>query len=189
MAHFALFPTPLGDCGIAWRDARVVATHLPDANPAATAARLAARADATPGEPPAAIRDAIAAISALLAGAGRDLNFIDCDFDGIDPFAAKVYAATRAIPAGETRTYGAIAAELGDKRFAQNVGQALGRNPFPIVVPCHRVVGANDRLTGFSAPGGVATKLRLLAIEGARIGEAPGLFDALPLAVKPREPR
>ncbi len=185
MVHFTLFPTALGDCGIAWRGDTVVATCLPDKSSADTAGRLAARIGATKGEPPPAIRRAIASITALLEGERTDLSFIACDCSRIDPFAAKVYAATRAIPAGETLTYGAIAEQLGDKLLAQNVGQALGRNPFPIIVPCHRVIGANSKLTGFSANGGVETKLRMLAIEGARIGEAPGLFDDLPLAVKP----
>jgi methylated-DNA-[protein]-cysteine S-methyltransferase len=184
--RFALFPTPLGECGIAWRGDIVVATCLPFENAAETERRLAARSGGTKGEPPPAIQRAIAAITALLEGKKTDLNFIACDFVGVDPFAAKIYDLTRAIPAGETLTYGAIASRLGDKLLAQRVGQALGRNPFPIVVPCHRVVGANAKLTGFSAPGGVATKLRMLAIEGARIGDAPGLFGDLPPAVKPR---
>jgi methylated-DNA-[protein]-cysteine S-methyltransferase len=186
MVHFSLFPTPLGDCGIAWSSDAVVATHLPEKTSAATAARLAARTGAIKGEPPPAIRRAIASITALLEGERTDLTFIACNFTRIDPFATKVYAAARAIPAGETLTYGVIALQLGDKQLAQDVGKALGRNPFPIIVPCHRVIGANERLTGFSANGGVKTKLRMLAIEGARIGEAPGLFDDLPLAAKPR---
>jgi methylated-DNA-[protein]-cysteine S-methyltransferase len=184
--HLSPFPTSLGDCGIAWRGDVVVATHLPENTAAATAARLAARAGARESGPPPIIQRAIASITALLKGERTDLTYINCDFSGIDPFAAKVYAVTRAIPPGETLTYGAIASKLGDKQLAQNVGRALGRNPFPIIVPCHRVIGANEKLTGFSAYGGVETKLRMLMIEGARIGEAPGLFDNLPLAVKPR---
>lgn len=186
LAHFSLFPTPLGDCGIAWRNDTVVATHLPEESSADTGRRLATRTGTTKGEPPTAIRRAIASMTALLEGEGTDLTSIACDFGGIDPFAAQVYAATRAIPAGETSTYGAIASQLGDKRLARDVGQALGRNPLPIIVPCHRVIGAGGRLTGFSAAGGVATKLRMLAIEGAEVGGAPGLFDDLPLSAKPR---
>ncbi|QYU69805.1 methylated-DNA--[protein]-cysteine S-methyltransferase [Leptolyngbya sp. 15MV] len=185
--RFALFPTPLGACGIAWSGETVVATHLPDASDALTVARLSARASgAIQGEPPPAIRHAMDAMAALLRGEKTDLAFIACDLSRIEPFAARVYAATRAIPPGETTTYGAIAAQLGDRALAQQVGQALGRNPFPIIVPCHRVMGANGRLTGFSANGGVATKLAMLAIEGARLGEAPGLFGDLPLAAKRR---
>ncbi|NNL84351.1 MAG: MGMT family protein, partial [Myxococcales bacterium] len=119
---------------------------------------------------------AIASMTALLEGAKADLTDIACDFSSADPFAARVYAATRAIPAGETRTYGAIALQLGDKQLSQQVGRALGRNPFPIIVPCHRVVGASGKLTGFSAYGGVETKRRMLTIEGAQIVETQGLL-------------
>jgi methylated-DNA-[protein]-cysteine S-methyltransferase len=186
--HYSLFPTPLGDCGIAWSDDVVVATCLPDDRPADTADRLVARTGATRGEPTHAIRSAIASITALLEGARTDLTFITCDFSRIDSFATKVYAITRAIPAGETLTYGAIAAQIGDKQLAQAVGRVLGRNPFPIIVPCHRVIGANGKLTGFSASGGVQTKLKMLAIEGARIaiGTTQGLFDVLPLVENPQ---
>ncbi|WP_218940220.1 methylated-DNA--[protein]-cysteine S-methyltransferase [Denitrobaculum tricleocarpae] len=184
MVRYALFPTPLGDCGIAWRNDRVVATRLQDKSPADTIHRLAARTGGTRGEPPIAIRRAIASMTALLAGERTDLTHILCDFGGIDGFAAQVYSATRAIPAGETATYGAIASQLGDKRLARNVGQALGQNPLPIIVPCHRVIGVGGRLTGFSAAGGVATKLKMLEVEGAQLGSAPRLFDDLPLAAK-----
>jgi methylated-DNA-[protein]-cysteine S-methyltransferase len=186
MARFSLFPTPIGDCGIAWRGDTVVATRLPDASRAATAARIAARTGATEGRPPPAIQRAVDAIVTLLAGRKADLTVIDCDVSTVDAFAAQVYTAARAIPPGETLTYGAIAEQLGDRLLARQVGQALGRNPLPIIVPCHRVMGANGRLTGFSANGGVELKLRMLAIEGARISDAPALFGALPLAVKPR---
>lgn len=188
MTLFSLFPTPLGACGIAWSGEIVVATHLPESSKAATTARLSARIPgAEEGDPPPAITRAIASMAALLGGEKTNMAFIACDFSRIDPFATKVYAATRSIPAGETLTYGDIALQLGDKLLARRVGQALGRNPFPIIVPCHRVMGANGRLTGFSANGGVETKLRMLIIEGARLGQAPGLFDELPLAVKRRE--
>ncbi|MEM8957059.1 MAG: methylated-DNA--[protein]-cysteine S-methyltransferase [Pseudomonadota bacterium] len=186
MAQFTLFPTPLGDCGIAWQGGMVVATRLPDARAAETERRLATRTGAVRGAPPPVIRRAIASITALLDGARTDLTSIRCDLSGVDEFAARVYTATRAIPAGATETYGAIAAHLGDTGLSHRVGQALGRNPLPIIVPCHRVLGADGRLTGFSAPGGVETKLRMLEIEGAQLGGGPGLFEDLPLAVKPR---
>ena len=187
LKHFSLFPTPLGECGIAWRAEAIVATHLPEETSAATAARLVARTGASEGQPPSEIRRAIGSMTSLLEGDRIDLSWIVCDFGAVDPLSEKVYNAVRAIPPGQTLTYGAIALQLGDKRLAQNVGRILGRNPLPIIVPCHRVIGANGKLTGFSAYGGIDTKLRMLAIENARIGDAPGLFDDLPLAVKPRE--
>lgn len=185
VSRYTLFSTALGTCGIAWRNGRVVGTSLPDADPDRTGRWLARRQGAVPGTPPSTVAEAMAAIVALLDGRQTDLGTIDCDFGGSDPFAARVYDAARAIPAGETRTYGAVANALGDKALARRVGQALGRNPLPIIVPCHRVLGADGKLVGFSAPGGVETKLRMLAIEGVKIGEAPSLFDDLPLSVKP----
>ncbi|MGL4240508.1 MAG: methylated-DNA--[protein]-cysteine S-methyltransferase, partial [Beijerinckiaceae bacterium] len=185
-----LFQTAIGGCGIAWRGDMIVATHLPEPSEEATRARLAVRAGGgAEGEPHEPVRRAIGAIVSLLDGAKADLSFIDCDFGRLNPLDARIYDATRRIPPGETLTYGEIAASLGDKSLAQAVGQALGRNPFPIIVPCHRVMGAGGRLTGFSANGGVETKLRMLGIEGARIGAGPGLFDELPLAVKPGRTR
>lgn len=179
--HFSLFATTIGDCGIAWQRDVVAATHLPEQTSKATAARLAARAGATENKPPAFIEHAIASICALLEGERTDLTDIHCDFSRVDAFSVGVYDAARAIPPGETLTYGDIAVHLGDKQLARSVGRALGRNPFPIIVPCHRVIGADGRLTGFSAYGGVDTKLKMLAIERARMGREPGLFDDLPL--------
>jgi methylated-DNA-[protein]-cysteine S-methyltransferase len=178
--HWALFPTSLGDCGVAWRDDVVVATQLPLDTRDAAVRRLITRTGGVLAVPTHIIRHAISSITSLLEGHRTDLTCIACDFSGLEPLAAKVYAVTRAIPAGETRTYGSIAQELGDKRLAQQVGQMLGRNPFPIIVPCHRVLGANGKLVGFSADGGVNTKLRMLQIERARIGQAPTLFDDAP---------
>lgn len=185
LAHFTLFPTPLGVCAIAWRDGKVCGSHLPEATAELTASRMAKRAaGAEPGSPPDFVNEAIAGILDLLSGKPNDLAFIDCDFTGIEAFPARVYHLSRAIKPGQTRTYGELAIELGDRAYAQGVGRALGSNPFPIIVPCHRVLGAGGKLTGFSAGGGVSTKLRLLEIEQAQIGPAPSLFGALPLAIK-----
>jgi methylated-DNA-[protein]-cysteine S-methyltransferase len=186
-AGLTLFATAIGHCGVAWRGKVVSATHLPEASDTETIRRLAARAGDPPQtDPPDAIRRAISAMASLLSGERTDLSFIACDFNAVEQLAARIYDVARTIPPGETLTYGAIAERLGDRLLAQAVGRALGRNPFPIIVPCHRVMGAAGKLTGFSAKGGVATKLRMLAIEGATIGEAPGLFGDLPLAVRPR---
>lgn len=174
-----LFPTTIGTCGIAWGDAGLLGVQLPEAQPAQTRARLARR---FPGEveqePPATARRAADGIVALLEGQPLDLLDIEIDMTGIAPFHCSVYTLARRILPGRTATYGEIARDLGDPGAARAVGQALGRNPFAIVVPCHRVLAAGAALGGFSARGGLATKLKLLAIEGARVdAAAPGLFD------------
>lgn len=184
--RFAMFPTAIGPCGVAWRDEFVVATRLPDSRPETTARFLETRRNAVAGIPPKAIQRAIDVMTCLLDGERPDLSSIRCNLSNVDPFAVKVYEATRALIPGETTTYGAIAAEIGKKRDARKVGKALGRNPIPIVVPCHRVLGAGGRLAGFSAPGGVALKLRMLQIEGAKIDDSPELFEDLPLLMKKR---
>ena len=119
----------------------------------------------------------MAAIVALLEGQGSDLAAIAVDMDAVPDFNRQVYEIARRIPPGRTRTYGEIAIELGDRALARDVGQALGQNPLAIIVPCHRVMGANGKVGGFSANGGVTTKLRLLTIERARTSDAPTLFD------------
>ncbi len=184
--EFSVFPTALGTCGIAWRVAVVVATCLPEQTAGATVARMARRSDAAPGTPSSAIQAAIDAITALLNGERVDLSAIACDLGEASAFESRVYAIARDIGVGATRTYGDIAEELGDKALARSVGMALGRNPLPIIVPCHRVIGANNRLTGFSAAGGIETKLKMLEIEGITLGDGPGLFDDLPMALKPK---
>ncbi len=134
---------------------------------------------------PVAIKNAIADIVALLSGEPRDLSHIVIDDTDISDFNRKVYKIARAIPPGQTLTYGEVAEKLGDKSLARAVGQAMGQNPCPIVMPCHRVLAASGKSGGFSAPGGVITKLRLLTIEGAE-PNGPTLFDHLPLAASPR---
>lgn len=181
-----LFPTAIGRCGVAWRGDALVATNLPEDHDADTRLRLAKRAvGAVECDPPEVVRRAIARMTALLDGVDDDLLDIACDLAAVEPFALRVYEITRAIRPGTTSTYGEVAIRLGGKNLAQAVGRSLGRNPLPIVVPCHRVLGANGRLTGFSANGGVTTKLRMLAIEGAPISAPPSLFADLPLALKP----
>ena len=155
------FDTRLGTCAVRWTDAGVASVRLPSPRTAALP-RLGEIATV-----PAAIRDAIDGIVAVLDGGAIDLRFVALDEDGIEPFRRDVYAATRTIPAGSIATYGDIARAIGRLDGARDVGAALARNPFPIVVPCHRVVGANGKLTGFSAPGGLATKRRMLELEGA----------------------
>lgn len=180
---FALFDTAIGRCGIAWGARGVTAVQLPERDEAATRARVLARAPAAREEmaPPPDVRRAIDGIADLLAGEPTDLGAVPLDMEALPAFQRRVYQAARAIPQGATWTYGELAMRIGEPGAAQAVGQALGRNPFPLVVPCHRVLAAGGQIGGFSAPGGAATKRRLLSIEGAAIGGAGagqrGLFD------------
>ncbi len=175
---FALFETTIGPCGVAWSPRGIVGVQLPESGEPATRARLARRfPDAREATPPPEVRQAVAGISALLQGEKLDLSRVALDMEHVPPFHRRVYEAARAIPPGVTLSYGEIAARLGAPGSARAVGQALGRNPFAIVVPCHRVVAAGGRAGGFSANGGVATKLRLLAIEGAHAESGLPLFE------------
>ncbi|MEA3033409.1 MAG: methylated-DNA-[protein]-cysteine S-methyltransferase [Sphingomonadales bacterium] len=183
---YAVFDTAIGRCALVWRGGLVIGAALPEADDSRLRTRLAQRfAGAEEREPPEFVVDAIALVRRLLAGAKLDLGNIELDLSSCSDFEREVYAAARAIPCGETRTYGELAAAVGQPGAAQAVGLALGRNPVPIIVPCHRILAASGKSGGFSAPGGIATKFRMLQIEGAvRQGE-PTLFESLPLAVRP----
>jgi methylated-DNA-[protein]-cysteine S-methyltransferase len=185
-AAFALFPTAIGACAIVWRGDRVIGAALPEASEAAIRASLRRRfPDAEETAPPPAILEAIDRVERLLAGEPVDLAAIPVDLSACDEFEQRVYAAASAIPRGEVRTYGELAAAIGAPGAARAVGTALGRNPIPIVIPCHRILASGGKSGGFSAPGGTATKFRMLAIEGAKRPGEPELFAQLPLAVKP----
>lgn len=187
MTGYVLFPTKIGVCAVAWRERGIVSVYFPEANDEATRARIERRwPDAVEGEPPPAVAEAIAAITALLTGGRGDLTAIRLDMEGIDAFEQQILEAARGIPAGTTRTYGELAAEVGQPGEARAVGAAMARNRFPIVVPCHRVLAAGGGFGGFSAPGGVEAKARLLTIERAATSDAPLLFDDLPITVRPR---
>lgn len=188
---FALFDTAIGRCGLAWGEAGIVGTALPGASDDQVRRRFIERfPGSVESAPPAALERVVAGIVALMAGDKPDLSDAPLDMAAVPPFHRRVYDLARRIPPGETMTYGEIALAMGEPReAARAVGEAMGRNPFPILMPCHRVLGAGGRPGGFSAPGGVETKLRMLQIEGAKIGEPPTLFDALPLAVKPARAR
>lgn len=175
---FALFETTIGPCAIAWGKGGIAGLQLPEGNPEATRRRILRRfAEAVETRPPPGVDLAIRDIVRLLDGEPRDLARIELDMSGVPEFHRRVYAVARAIPPGATLTYGEIARRLGDPGAARAVGQALGANPFPIVVPCHRVLAAGGKAGGFSANGGRLTKLRLLTIERARTGDTPTLFD------------
>ena len=179
LRSFALFDSAIGGCAIAWSEAGIAGLQLPESDAAQTRRRAERRFGAQAADDaPAAVRQAIAGVVALLAGEPIDLSFVVLDLDGVTAFDRRVYEAARSIAPGRTTTYGRVAASLGDRGLARAVGQALGRNPFALVVPCHRVLAADGRIGGFSAAGGAITKQRLLLIEGARAGDAPDLFDA-----------
>jgi methylated-DNA-[protein]-cysteine S-methyltransferase len=171
MGHrFALFDTALGRGGIAWGLRGIVGVFLPESDERHTRARIHRRAPrAREGVPPPGVQRAVDGIVALLAGGTSDLTGIPLDLEGVAEFDRRVYAVARTIPPGATLSYGEIAVRLGNPTAARDVAQALGRNPFPLVVPCHRVVAVGGRLGGFSARGGSATKLRLLLVEGAAV--------------------
>ncbi|MFL6821842.1 MAG: methylated-DNA--[protein]-cysteine S-methyltransferase [Xanthobacteraceae bacterium] len=187
---FALFDTNIGRCGIAWSARGIAGVQLPEASEAKTRARLMRRhPHAREAPPPADVYRAIDAITSLLRGEACDLSAVALDMDDIPEFDRGVYEAARRIAAGATLSYGELAAQVGERGSAREVGQALGRNPFPIIVPCHRILATGSRAGGFSANGGVATKLHLLTIERARTSDAPTLFDddgAFGFAIKPK---
>src|SRR5215831_14028675 len=175
---FTLFDTAIGKCGIAWGERGIAGVQLPEADEQQTRERMLHRfPTASEAEPPPEVRRAVESIAALLRGRSSDLSSIALDMEGVPPFHRRVYEVARAIPPGKTLAYGDIAARLDSRGAARAVGQALGQNPFPIIVPCHRVLAAGGRIGGFSAHGGVSTKLRMLAIEGAWMNGEKSLLD------------
>jgi len=155
--NYTTFQTAIGECGIAWNDRGIAGTKL-----------LGTRfPTARWAEAPPAVQPAIDGIVATLSGQNADFSGVQLDMHGVPEFHQRVYEIARTIPSGITMTYGEIATRIGDPAASRDVGYALGHNPFPIIVPCHRVLAAGNKMGGFSAPGGVATKIRLLTIEGA----------------------
>ena len=168
MPH-ARFETAIGECSLEWGERGIASVDLPGGPP---------RPAASGERPPAAVATAIESIQALLAGDAVDLRGVGVDLRSAPDFDRRVYAAAREVGPGETITYGEIAVRIGTPGSAREVGEALGRNPVPVVVPCHRVVAAGGAAGGFSAPGGVGTKLRLLAIEAPHTPGTLPLFAA-----------
>ncbi|MBX3750950.1 MAG: MGMT family protein [Opitutaceae bacterium] len=162
MPH-ADFPTALGTCRIAWQDDRLTGFRLPGNEPDGPRP--------TAGDPPPPwVAAVIARVQRHLQGDLQDFADVSYAFTQVGEFAAEVYRALLAIKPGQTCSYGDLARALGHPPAASRaVGHALGANPWPLLVPCHRVVAGDGRMTGFSAPGGIRTKLRLLALEGAQL--------------------
>lgn len=176
--HFALFDTAIGVCGIEWGSRGINGLQLPMGDAEKTKARIRQRhGEIIEAEPTEEVRHAVAEIVELLSGKPNDLADIALDLKDVPAFNRSVYEIARTIPPGKTMTYGDIAKRLGGVELSRDVGQALGRNPCPIVVPCHRVLAAGNKPGGFSARGGVTTKLKMLEIEGALVNHTPSLFD------------
>jgi methylated-DNA-[protein]-cysteine S-methyltransferase len=168
--RFCLFETAIGVGGIAWTDAGISGIQLPEPDAARVRARLRRQFPRVIESPPSdEIQTAIELMRKLLQGEAVDLASVRLDMERVPPFDRQVYDVARTIPAGETTSYGQIARRLGDVHLAREVGQALAHNPFPIVVPCHRVIATDGKLGGFSARGGQSTKQRLLTIERANV--------------------
>jgi len=176
--NFTLFETAIGWCGTVWSENGIVGVQLPEAGAAKTRARLHRRFPAAEEAAPSAeAQRAIDGMTALLAGDAPDLSDVTLDLERVPEFNRRVYEIARTILPGTTLSYGEIAAQLGDRLLARDVGQAMGQNPFPIIVPCHRVMAAGGKIGGFSANGGIMTKRRMLAIESAHAREGLPLFN------------
>ena len=186
---YTIFDTGIGRCGIAWSHRGIVGVQLPEAREIETRKRLYhLYPDAHEMRPPADVESAIEGIVALLHGEPADLSDVPLDMDGIHAFNQRVYAFTRTIPRGETRTYGEVADSLRLSGAVHSVTQAIARNPFMIIVPCHRVLEAGSYADKISPHGGVISKRRLLSIEGVGNPSSKTLFDVL-LPVAPPRPQ
>ncbi|HET9445658.1 MAG TPA: methylated-DNA--[protein]-cysteine S-methyltransferase [Steroidobacteraceae bacterium] len=180
---YSVFETAAGFCAIAWSDAGITRFVLPAGTAQATEHNLLRRLpDAQPGTPPAHVATAIDAAKRYFAGEQMDFSEFHLDLCGHGEFFKKIYAALRRVGWGQTTTYGALAKEIGaGPEVAREVGQAMARNPAPLIIPCHRVLAAGNKLGGFSAPGGSSTKERMLALEGVRLGPPPSAQQTLAL--------
>jgi methylated-DNA-[protein]-cysteine S-methyltransferase len=176
--QFAIFDTAIGHCGIVWTARGIAGVNLPEGSEGKTRARIVKRfPDASEAAPSGEVQRIIEAIIALIAGEKIDFSQVTLDHAPLPEFSRRVYAIVRKIPIGETLTYGDVAKQLGDIALSREVGQAMGKNPTPIIMPCHRVIAASGKTGGFSAPGGVDTKMKLLSIERRHGNHAPTLFD------------
>jgi methylated-DNA-[protein]-cysteine S-methyltransferase len=186
---YTIFDTGIGRCGIAWGHAGILGVQLPEAREIETRKRLFdLYPDAHEMRAPLNVEFAIEGIAALLRGEPSDLSDVTLDMSGMHAFNQRVYQFTRTIPRGETRTYGEVAASLKFSGAAHSVAQAIARNPFVIIVPCHRVLEAGSYADKISPHGGVISKRRLLSIEGAGSPSSRTLFDVL-LPVAPPRPQ
>jgi methylated-DNA-[protein]-cysteine S-methyltransferase len=170
--HYLIFETASGFCGIAWNNVGITRFQLPARSAEATERNLLRRLQgAAPGTPTQEVLEAIAAVKRYFVGDEVDFSTFHLDLDEQDGFFKRVYAAARHVGWGHTTTYGTLAKELGaGPEAARDVGQAMARNPVPLIIPCHRVLAAGGKIGGFSAPGGSAAKIRMLELEGVHLG-------------------
>jgi methylated-DNA-[protein]-cysteine S-methyltransferase len=186
---YCIFDTGIGRCGIAWGEFGVVGVQLPEAREIDTRRRLfQLYPDARELRPPQDVEVAIDGIVALLRGGASDLSGIALDMTGIPAFNQRVYALARTIPRGETRTYDEVASALRASGAVYSVAQAIARNPFMIIVPCHRVLEAGHYADKISPNGGAISKRRLLSVEGTHLTASRTLFDVLLPVAPPRSP-
>ena len=173
--HYHIFETTGGFCGIAWNAVGITRLQLPTRSAEATERLLRRRlAGAEPGTPPAEVARTITAVKRYFAGEATDFSEVALDLGAATPFFREIYAAARRVGWGRTTTYGALAKELGaGPEAAREVGEAMATNPVALIIPCHRVLAAGGKLGGFSAPGGTAAKLRMLALEGIDLAPPP----------------
>ncbi len=173
--HYCLFDTAIGAVGVAWSPDGITRLQLPESGRAATERRLRGRSvSAVENRPPPPVERAIGAVQKYMQGERIDFSAIALDLAGVGPFHCSIYEALRRIGWGETTTYGTLARQTGDPGASRAVGQAMGRNPIPVIIPCHRVLASGGKPGGFSAFGGAVTKQRLLALEGVHLdGGAP----------------
>ena len=175
-AHrYAVFETTSGFCGIAWNDVGIARLGLPERTAEAAERHLWRHlADARASDPPPAVAAIVARVKRYFAGETVDFSGVAVDLGGQETFLRQIYEAVRRVGWGQTTTYGAVAKELGaGSEAARDVGEAMARNPVPLIVPCHRVLAAGGKLGGFSAPGGAVAKLRMLELEGVKVGPPP----------------
>jgi methylated-DNA-[protein]-cysteine S-methyltransferase len=181
--HHLIFETASGFCGIAWSDAGIARFQLPSASADASERQLLRRLpEARLAAPPKNVLNVVAMAKRYFAGEAIDFSGIRLDLAGQTDFFLSIYDAARQVPWGRTTTYGALAKSLGaGPETARAVGQAMARNPVPLIIPCHRVLAAGGKLGGFSAPGGQASKIRMLELEGVDVGPPEPAQHSLPL--------
>lgn len=168
-----VFDTALGMFGIGWADDGIARLQLPGLEPAEMDARLN-RHGATTGVPPCAVETVINRIEDYADGNVVEFGDVRLDLQGVPEFHQRAYALLLAYGWGETTTYGELARGLGDVTLSRAVGQAMGANPIPLIIPCHRVLASDRKAGGFSAPGGASAKVRMLALEGVSVGAPAG---------------